>query len=838
MSISRFYQPSFSQYQSQYVPDKLPVDLMVAALGNKQKAEDAARDNTNKLGLWDKPALPGMDTYVRDQYKKGIEQFIDESFGLEQSSPEFQRRYINKVRDIRDNPELKKIESAYNTHQAYLKTIEDYKKDPNTYSYAIELEHEYNQRYANYTKPVESGGMGYKGDVGLGDANILRGTDINKEGEELFNHIKDSGSESLKFLEAGLAYKNGWSGVDKTTIDNQTARMLDQWVSSPAGRQLGHRFDMREFPNEAPSVAISKMTPEQQTEYINKRNTYIGNELLKIGRGFQHGQSTTNADVAYRDRWGVGQARMDANPSDPNLHVAGDTAPFTRDYDKDNATRVNIAANLKDINRALDDIPKAIQWFKDGHKTGENPIYDKLIQAANSPATIDKWKATKYALEQRQKELDAVLQNARVAGFVANNPIIKPEFVNELNEFKLKFAPYGSKNSYVSQELSAIDADFTEKYELAKQVFIKNGFQNINEMGAVQDLANLYEQGNAEIAKIRNALGDKMTPEDKAQLDFYEQKFNINITNIFSKIPEKYLTTVKTSGRPTDHRFAHLPWQGQTITTTFRFGKETFENAVKQKYNEESSWSPMAVARGTTDYTTLVNPDGSLQPKSVRAVKQLEDIVSGNPTNHIVMIGNKVIEPGEQGYPIPGTVKIVSTNISKFGNDPTPILSVQYDTWGTKKVPVYGTDKVSIIGYKDEMVKIPANGTIIAKGVAATQFNNRYAQEMQSDIIKNPTDPQNVFRYADIVQLNDPKLASDLTEIAKLNKGEAANLELGTRKETGLSLQVRRNSVNDSWTIKVTDPNELTSKPVEITLPDIAAVQAYYEEIYRDPNIK
>jgi len=159
-------------------------------------------------------------------------------------------------------------------------------------------------------------------------------------------------------------------------------RMLDQWISSPAGKQLGNRWDMRNFPNEIPSVAISKMTPEEQTEYFNKRNTYVGNELLNIGRGFQHGQSTTDADVAYRQRWGVGQERMNLYPTPQIMNVAGNTAPFVRDYDKDIQEQQVIKDNIDKLSWGIDNYEKA--------KANPNasPQFSKLAQ--NSPQTIEK----------------------------------------------------------------------------------------------------------------------------------------------------------------------------------------------------------------------------------------------------------------------------------------------------------------------------------------------------------------------------------------------------------------------------------------------------------------
>jgi len=566
--------------------------------------------------------------------------------------------------------------------------------------------------------------------------------------------------------------------------------------------------------------------------------TYAANELLSIGKGFAFDKTTTNADVAYRDRWGVGQKRLDENPSDPHLNVNGDAAPLTRDFDKDNQVRKSISDELTNINRGFEDVAKAKEWVKT-HKKGENPRYDALAEV--SDLTLDGWKGKKYMLEQKQRELDGFLSNATAKAYTAMDKNIDPKYVNELGEFKYKFNPFefGLSGGQGSDALKAIDDKFNKTYQtiLSSQpeyVWKATGTNIIGEnidwdrsISTINDLNKAYTDGINTIAAIRKQYGSKMTDEEKQSLDFYEQKYRINSSRIFSKIPEQvYKKESATRG---------ITGGGSTTYNSTPFnGKETFDKAVRDNYSDNGSWAPMAVARGDADYTVLMNPDGSIQPKSLRAVKQLEDVISGNPTNHTVMIGDKHIEPGDEGYPIPGTIKIISTNVDKVGGSATPIVSAQYEYWGTKKVPVYDTDKITITGYQDERTKLVGNCTIIADGASSQEFNQRYAREMQSDMNKNPSDPQNIYRYADMIRLDDPKLASDLTEIARLKKGEQANLEIGNNPDdlNSASIQVWQNSNNDSWTVKYIDPATGVSKS-KTNLPNIAAVQQFYvTELY------
>lgn len=296
MGVNRFYRPSRGQYVSQFVPDKLPANLMVQGLVNKERAYDTQSKFNQNLAEWDQRALPGFDTGYRDQKKQEIRSFLDESLNKDLASPEYIREYQEFIRNFKDDEGLKQVSSAVDTHDKYLERYEDLKTKGELEA-AEELRFSYLKRFDQYTADL---GKGFQGQVGLGDPLVGEGVDIYKDGSRYFRDIKDSGSETLAFLNASgekLAYKQGWVGVGDKRIQTQMNSMLDNFIADPAGKQLAARFDME---NNLADFEIANMSKQDRQQYESAKKDFIANEFIEIGRTFVRGKSTTNADVAYR----------------------------------------------------------------------------------------------------------------------------------------------------------------------------------------------------------------------------------------------------------------------------------------------------------------------------------------------------------------------------------------------------------------------------------------------------------------------------------------------------------------------------------------------------------
>lgn len=824
MAISRFYQPSQAGYISQFVPEKLPIDLMVGALGQRQTTYNTELNKLNALGDWDMPALQGYDTQRRDEIKQDIRGFIDQSMGKDLSSPLYQSEYLTKVRQIRDNPEIKSIKQSYDTHQAYLKRVAELKQSADTYAAADELAHKYNQKYSIYTRDPNAGGRGFKGSVLLDDPNILTGENINEEFEKFYDQLKADGREQLGFLEAGLAYKNGWEGISGGKVVGRAKEILDLAVNSRAGEQLGARFDMMNFPNQPPDLALQKMTPEQREAYNQKKLEYIGNELLAVGKGFTFDKTTTNADVAYRDRWGLGQERLNLFPTPQVGIVAADTKPYIRDYDKDVQEQKVIGQKIDNISWGIDNYEAARA------NPNANPQYYKLSQV--SPQTVEAWKAQKYALQQEQKAFKAREHNATKKAYVDRDSNINPAYVDEFGEFKLKFNPYEANlSTEYSTELKAIDDSFIRQYEDIKNIFKQQGFDPTKSLGELQNTAfpsgsgnqaererlakqyhevsyrftDLYNKGLSTINSIRKNYGSQMTDNDKKALDFYEQKFRINNANIFSNIPEKYLMTQNDDGS----------WRRAY------FGAETAYNSKKTHYSDVGSWTPNAQLRDP-DTVVLVDNAGQAGKPVQSADAMAEQFVGLYPQQNIIMLGDEVILPGDSRYPLAnGKAKVVSSTVDKVDNDPTPFLQVNYEYMQNNPINPLAKPEKSTQTY-----------TVKLTGMQAQQYNQMKANQLKSDIIKSPNDMQNAVRLINMSKFSDEKLSTDLTELARLQAGDTYTTDIGSpTNNTHLSVNVRRNSIDDTWDVIVVDPE--TGEQDVTNLPNARDAANYYMQIYK-----
>lgn len=776
MAIGRFYQPSQTPYVSQFVPERIPAELMIGVLANKQKTYDDTAAKIQSLGDWNINALPGYDTQIRDEYKKDIRLFIDESMDKDLSSPEYARKYLAKVRDLRDDQNLASITSNYNKHQEFIKRYEELRKSNDTYAYADELMNDYLQRYNEYTKPVTGGGMGFKGDIQLGDQNILSGVNIHKEGEQYFDELKANGAEQLNFLEEGLAYKNGWEGITSGRINERAGEVLNQWLNSRAGQQLGSQYDMQHLSG-IPSVALSKMTPEQKNKYEQDKFTFIGNELLKIGKGFEFNKTTTNADVAYRDRWGVGKERELMFPQTPVINTAGNTSNIQTNYDVDVSNKIARDQDLAKINWALDNYERA--------KANPNTPQLKIL-ASLPPSKIKELQDTKYALELQNRDTELKQGNAIKRAYTANDKNIDPKYVDEYGEFKFSdFNPYDLSSNFreYNTELKAIDKSFTDNYNRIFNMFKDHGF-NTEYVGTQPVVASLADNYNKGISIINNLKKKpNLTESDKLMLNMYEQKFRINSTNIWRNIPEKY--------------------------TNGAAGFETFNKAMKTHYNDSDTWVPNNQLRSEDKINVYNSTYDKIGKPTVSADYVMEQYLGKAFNDNVVMIGDKVFQPGEYGHPLSnGNAKIISSRVDKINGVDTPVFEVSADYIEDIKKPHYDT-KGEIDSMRDATKVSRRQYTVIAKGVNANDYNKTKAKENISIYMADPKSATAQTALINGIKYKYPQLSSGLTELYGLKHGDKTIVDINNPQlgDDGKFIwEVQKRTDYGDYVVKLIDP--------------------------------
>lgn len=301
----KYYRVRPTQYQSQFVP--MPLDFMAKQIAGKQAGYDKQDLLQNKdLGEAYFEALEGGDTKFRDKKIKEFQNFIDESAGQDLGSSQYQKKYTKFIRDWKADKGIQSVKAAYAKDLAH---EEEKKKRMDQDSYDPAWDYNYQRRRAEYTK---EGGLGYAGDIQLGEATINRDADIWGTQTKYFKELKESGSDALKYLSdptGNIAYKNGWKGVSNERVREQFDATFNDYMNTNAYRQEGAQFDMT---HEMSDYDIAALSPEKRKEYEEAKHNHIANQFLEAGKTYVRGTATTNIDAALNKQRGE-QIERDKN---------------------------------------------------------------------------------------------------------------------------------------------------------------------------------------------------------------------------------------------------------------------------------------------------------------------------------------------------------------------------------------------------------------------------------------------------------------------------------------------------------------------------------------------
>lgn len=290
-ALNRFFNPSQSKYQSQFVPKNLPIDLMAKTLYAKQAKADQMLAASIKLGDWDQAALSGHDTEYVKGIKNEIQAFADKAMTEDRTSPEFQRQYLDLTNRIKKDENIKKVQASVDNYTEHQDTIKKLKAQGD-HAHADWLDAQYQYNLNEYTK---EGGQGFKGEA-LADPNTLKGMDLWSEKTKYFKELKDSGSDVIKYLGSGIAYKQGWDGVSKSRIGEQFKNTYSDYRNSNAGKE---EFTKKLYENGLVESQLKALPEGKRKEQIAEIEKQIQDDFLEAGLTYVHGKSTTNIDTAY-----------------------------------------------------------------------------------------------------------------------------------------------------------------------------------------------------------------------------------------------------------------------------------------------------------------------------------------------------------------------------------------------------------------------------------------------------------------------------------------------------------------------------------------------------------
>ena len=291
MALNRFYNPSQAKYQSQFVPKNLPVDLMAKSLYAKQGKADQMMAASVELADWKQAALGDHDTKYVQGIQNELKGFLEQSMTEDRTSPEFQRKYLQFANKIKNDPNLLKVQGAVDRDKEHDERIKELIKKGN-HAKADWLDAQYQHSRNEYTK---TGGKGFTGDP-LSDPLTLEGNDLWSERTKYFKELKDSGSEAIKYLGSGIAYKNGWDGITDSRIKSQLNKTFDDFSESNAGKE---DFTKNLYQMGYVQSQYNALDEEKKKEVTNKVVANMKQDFLEAGLTYVHGKSTTNIDQAY-----------------------------------------------------------------------------------------------------------------------------------------------------------------------------------------------------------------------------------------------------------------------------------------------------------------------------------------------------------------------------------------------------------------------------------------------------------------------------------------------------------------------------------------------------------
>lgn len=795
--VNRFFQPSRSQYVSQFVEHQLPQDLMLAVLGQKQKQQDLAGANLIELGEFNQRALPEADAnYVKD-YVAQLEGFRDKFSGQDLTSPDFQREYMSILKkhkeNVRSGP-LAQISSAVAQHDEFLKRQKELKESKNPDDYNKYLENEYNTRYAEYTKV---GGKGYAGDIKLGDESTLTGVNQIKEAKTLFDDINASGADASKMLSEGIYYKTGSEGVAHSTIQKRVIAMVDAYKDSPAGNQLTQEYNAMQFPGKVPSIALSNLTPDERSKYDAGLKKHISDFLVKAGGEFEYNKTTSNLAEAQNKKGDREREDKLLMAQQPVLEVSG-------------IGDANMTPTWDQVFGSKDGKPGAFVQNQEAIKSAESNInLFKRVQSAISNGEPIKLSPSEQAIMKGIPGSEYLLQG---------KPI--PNDLGIILSQKLK--DYTDDNIVRLNEYKRTEHDFQNRIGLAADVAVNKTYEGLKPSQVYQKYDELDNSFIGQTYKnTLNGLSDPRQKQGYLNNALELVRNNIKKGNDDPKILKQHLETLLTLKQhievEKDVSDILSPKKSKPKTKNI-FGKDVpglldLYDATKEDkiieakkqlmidvFNNHNQITPTATLLSDKPeyirYTTDANGNRILAGKTQEVDHQVQTLIKKDPGSFVVYDEkNQRVEAtitDEKGNRIPNPdfpqgqyLNLVSTN-NQFINDYTA-----GEKMGTKasfnvvsKVPEVtaiqdpaNPDKMMhSTTYKEKRYKFVANG-MTTKSFTDAQSKKFYSNYL-ADPGYNPQDPDNtsnitptgVISYIRAREYEDPDNTKYLQHVGGLKK--------------------------------------------------------------------
>lgn len=273
---NRFFKAGRNQYQSQFVPQKMPLDMMARGLNNKQTQYNATQKSIlDSRAAFNERAYGTTHKSKLKEIEGQFDEFVESSWDKDLTSPEFIREYQQFSADFRNNKDLATIRARQGNVDALVKE-ERALRESGQLSSARYHQVQLQLSKANSDQDVFEDTL-----PGL---IIGENQDVRKTEEQYFNDLKAFGSEEIDQM-AGVFFEKGWSGVSGTRIGAAAQRNYQAFRATPAGEQRAMEYEY--------DVARGLVDPETTSE-----DAYIFQKFLSTGMDFQSGKSTITGKAA------------------------------------------------------------------------------------------------------------------------------------------------------------------------------------------------------------------------------------------------------------------------------------------------------------------------------------------------------------------------------------------------------------------------------------------------------------------------------------------------------------------------------------------------------------
>src|SRR6218665_139575 len=519
------------------------------------------------------------------------------------------------------------------------------------------------------------------------------------------------------------------------------------------------------------------------------------NQLFQTGKGYTHSLSETGQSEALNKQWDIDKEELAKTVQENVIKSLGNTTKIdTADFKTANEQYSN---NVKNIREQTDMLTKYnnIYTFANGAKTMQRDESGRLVADANTLALLqgipgaDKFINGKTMTSEEKAIFNKSIQQKQADQkyTIQSINVVQKEMENRLD---VAVDDLSGNRKYGKDGISYRDA--IEVGSTVKADPRISGYAN--------NVQNLIDSGHGGKAVVNYLAMKRKEILDDAKVG--------NITEA-----EK---NYRLNGLDNIHTWSVAETIKQEVTK-----KSEYKAALKASYEKEQYHQPVATVVSTTPkYTQRIVKDGKVvnMGSAERADTQMENLAKTDPISFAIYLNGKRLQPGDDGYPDPTTIKFGSVNTEMVDGKPVYNGTAIYKVLGEKP-----TGETSDPKMKFSEEKITGNYTFVAEGVDLNTYNGAKAAEAYSNVIADPnydprvplTQQKNLSTNGqaslqDYVAAKDPTLGKAGIKVTSLQPGGKTIFQQTfyngyTGKDDSFVMHVEKNAKTGDYVLEIKD---------------------------------